>query len=133
MKDFEEIREGQILFLADESEFYDHDKDSQSPDGMLPKHTKIKVDYIDGPEVFFKIMEGEFKGRRFMWGWYGDSEAKPEELLTEEEFALIVQGDTFRVDQSNVEEVIQELSNHLSGIKKQRFSQLIEFLGNVER
>lgn len=91
MKRYDDLHEGQILYLSDEQEFWEHEKDSHTPDGILPKHTKVVVHIDDSPEVIFKVLQGEFLGRQFMWGWNGDSEAKPEDLLTEEEYRQLNQ------------------------------------------
>lgn len=53
MKKFSDLREGQILYLANEEELWEHGKESNIPDGKLEKHTKIVVHYDDSPEVFF--------------------------------------------------------------------------------
>lgn len=89
MKHYDELCANQILYLAEAFEFWDHEKQLDEPDGMLSKYTKITVHIDDSPEVIFKVLDGEHKGKLFMWGWNGESEAKPEDLLTEKEFREI--------------------------------------------
>lgn len=91
MKEYSDLREGQTLYLSNQQEFWEYSKDSLKPDGVMPKFTKVLVHIEDSPEIIFKVLEGEFEGKLFKWGWNGDSKAKPEDLLTEEEFSLILE------------------------------------------
>lgn len=89
VKKYSDLHEGQILYLSDQQDFWELGGDSHTADGIMPRFTKVLVHIDDSPEIIFKVLDGEFEGKLFMWGWNGVSEAKPEDLLTEEEFIRI--------------------------------------------
>lgn len=129
MKSYDEIKEGQVLYTAKQEEVWDEeDYDTESPLGITPQYTKYKVEFIDGTEVYFKIMDGQFKGKQQMWAWWGDGDAKPEDLLTKSEYEE-VSGD-FEVTDKNFKSTIKEIEKSLAGINLKKFKLLVQFYEN---
>jgi len=86
MKSYDEIEQGQIIYSANDEEFWDADSDSKVPDGILEQFTKFKVKRCDNELVHFEILTGRFCGKEQAIYWWGEGVARPEDYLTQEEF-----------------------------------------------
>ncbi|KAA9007271.1 hypothetical protein F4V43_01945 [Paenibacillus spiritus] len=133
MKSYDEIKEGQTLFTSkDGEEVWEVDNyDAHLPLGTLPQYTRLKVNYIDGSEVCFKILEGEHKGKTIMWAWWGDGEAKPGDLLTKKEYEMI--SGNFEVNDISLKENIKDIEKALAGVNLEKFKALVQYYENKNK
>lgn len=83
MKSWNEVEEGDIVYVRDEIEVYNND----ILIGNTKPYQKATIEYTGNNEVGVLINGGEFGGYDFCFGEFNDS--SPEELLTVEEYKML--------------------------------------------
>jgi plasmid maintenance system antidote protein VapI len=127
LKSYDDIKEGQILYTAKETVFWDSAIESEEPDGNLESFTKLLVSECKNSVILLEVLEGEFLGRYQAIYWWGEGAAVPEDYITQEEYDL-QKGNIPPVNEDNYWEVSHNLLGALAGMKREQFKQLIVHL-----